>query len=499
MPKAIQKRVAGFWGTLLLLSLISSQAVPVRIASYNVYFGVDTGSDRGSSNDVDYAAVQASFERVQPDIVCFQELLNADKQAWLEMAAALDYPYYAFSSVEGGTFAGDMRLGIWSKYPILSSDEIKETVVDPDAAEMTRWPLHAVIQVPGALNPFHVFSVHNKSGTTTKSERLRRAFEIYRTVNYITNMIAQYPMDTEYAIMGDFNDTIEGSVGLSQNTNFPITYYEERLAAGTLGSTYNDGYDIPWNSDTNWLMPYRYYPTDRLGVAGLTAVDAVHTGTNQLTWTHFSSYTSSLYRLDYILYSDEIMNSAYGAPVAEVYDSDYDGAGVGLPKYGSPLGVGVSSNASDHRMVFSDFYLIDAVPGVTPVGILSEVVDHLSTTDGNYVEICNTGNADLDLTGYSLAVYLNGSTNPTSIALGGTLASGGVQLVAASTNAFASTWGVSAQWEDPVIGLLDGDDTVALRKSDGQISDIYGIYMVRWAPCRVRGISRMQPPPAIRV
>jgi len=474
MATLTQKR---FWGVLVVpffLALLSVQAVPVRIASYNVYWGIDTGGDRGTTNDVDYAAVLASFERVQPDIVCFQELMNSDKQAWLEMAATLGYPYYAFSSLEGGTFAGLVRLGVWSKYPILSSDEVKETGVDPSAAEMTRWPLHTVIQVPGALNPFHVFSVHNKAGTTVKESRLRRAFEIYRTVNYITNLMAQYPMDTEIAIMGDFNDTIEGSVGLTQHADFSISYYESRQASmGNSTTDFNDGFDIPWNTDTNWLMPYRTYPTDRLALAGLGAVEAVHTGGTN-TWTHYATDPASRYRLDYILYSDEIMGSAYGQPVAEVLFSPGDGVGVGLPKYGSPLGMGVNSNASDHRMVFSDFHLIDVIPGITPVGILSEVVDHLSSTNGNYVELCNTGNSELDLTGYSLAVYLNGSTNPTVLSLSGTMAAGGVQLVAASTNEFLSAWGVPAQWRLPVIGLLDGDDTVALRRSDGQISDIYG-------------------------
>ena len=240
------------------LATLPAQGVQVRIASYNVYFGIDTGANRTNNlADDDYAAVLATFQRVKPDIVCFQELSNEDKQAWIEMAATLGYSHYAFASTEGGTFAGSARLGVWSKYPIMASAEVKETVVDPAAAEMTRWPLHAVIQVPGALNPFHVFSVHNKSGTTDKTSRLRRAFEIYRTLNYITNLMATYPLDTEFAVMGDFNDTIEGSVGLGQTTKFPITYDQDRLAAGALGASFNDGFDVPWNSESTWLMPYR--------------------------------------------------------------------------------------------------------------------------------------------------------------------------------------------------------------------------------------------------
>lgn len=456
---------------------LSVQAIPVRIASYNVLFGIDTGSDRTNAlPDDDYAAVLATFQRVQPDIVCFQELSLSDKAAWLQMAATLGYQYYAFASTTGGTFAGEARLGIWSKYPILSSAEVKETVVDPAAKEMTRWPLHAVIQVPGALQPFHVFSVHNKSGTTDKTSRLRRAFEMHRLLNYVTNLIAQYPLDSEYAILGDFNDTIEGSVGLGQTTNFPKSYYQDRLAAGALGSTYNDGFDIPWNNATNggWLMPYRYYPTDRLGALGMVAVPAAHTGGTNV-WTHDHG-TGSGYRLDYILFSDEIVNNAYGPPAAEVYVSSGDGVGVGLTKYGSPPATNTSAYASDHRMVFADFNLIDEVGGISPVGILSEIVDHPTSTNGNYVEICNTGIGTLDLSAYKLAVYLDKNRNAaTNVALSGTLDSGQVYTLAASTSLFAQIYaGKTANKQSAIVGQLNGNDVVALVRSNS-VSDIYGV------------------------
>jgi endonuclease/exonuclease/phosphatase family metal-dependent hydrolase len=448
-------------------------AVQVRVATYNVYYGVDTGADRTNAlpND-DYAAVQATLQRVDPDVVCFQELETSDKQAWVEMAAALGYPHYAFASAAGGSFPGTARLGIWSRYPILSSDEIKETTVDATAKEMTRWPLHAVIQVPGALNPLHVIAVHNKSETTVKSSRLRRAFEILRTVNYLTNLIAQVPLDTEYAILGDFNDTIEGSVGLGQTTNFPLSYYVSQLGS-TLPSAFKAGSDIPWYANSGWLMPYRYYPTDRLAAAGLAAVAAAHTG-GATTWTHDNGDGVSGYRLDYILFSDEIMNSAYGPPVAEVYFSPGDGSGVGLAKYGLPLAANTSANASDHRMVFSDFHLIDEVGGITPVGILSEVVDHPSTTNANYVELCNTGNGALDLSGYKLAIYLYGSSSAkTNIPLGGTLEAGQVFTVATSTNVFFQTYGVAANKQSVALGQLNGNDVVALLRSNA-VSDVYG-------------------------
>lgn len=474
-------------------------AVQVRIASFNVYFGVDTGSDRvNNSPDDDYAAVLAIMQRVQSDIVCFQELTLSDREAWVEMAATLGYPYYAFASTNGGTFAGNVRLGIWSKYPILSADEVKETVVDSSAREMTRWPLHAVIQVPGALNPFHVFSVHNKSGTKDKTSRLRRALEIRRTVNYIANLVSQYPLDTEYAIMGDFNDTIEGSVGVGQTIEFPKSYYDDRLSAGGLPSTYKAGYDIPWYTNANWLLPYRYYPTDRLGEVGMAAVSAEHTGSTN-TWTHDATN-----RLDYILFSEEVLFNPYGAPVAEVYDSLGDGNGVGLPKYGAPLPPNTSGYASDHRMVFSDFHLIDEIAGLTPVAIISEIVDHPTTTNGNYIEISNTGNGPLDLAGYNVAIYLDRSRNPaTNVALSGTLAPGAVYTLATSTNRFLQTYGVSANRQVPVIGKINGNDAVTLSRN-GVLSDIYGVLRanpVGWAytnSTATRNIGVSDPTPEWR-
>ena len=450
--------------------VISVPAVPVRIASFNVLWGIDTDKCYGTTQTGDYTATIEILQRVQPDIVCFQELYGNEMNmtAWLAAAAGLGYPYYALS--DGGTFDTSMRLGVWSKFPITSSAHVRETVVDPTAAEIMRWPLHVTIEVPGALYPFHVFTTHNKATTTGTKERMQRAFEIHRTVNYITNLVAQDPLNhVEYAIMGDFNDDI----GLSQTVEFTIDdYLNYRSSLGNTTISFNDGSDIPWNTYSGWLLLYRYFPTERLAVAGMTAVEAAHTGSS-LTWTHYAVNPASRYRLDYILFSDEITSSAYGPPVAEVYNSEGDGTSVGLPKYGSPLAFGTSATASDHRMLFADFHLIDEVAGVTPVGIISEVADH-SSADGSYVEICNTGSSGLDLAGYVLAVYLNGSTNPTSIALSGTVAGGATHLVAASTNGCQTVWGVTPDQTAAVISSLTGSDTIALQKPGGILSDIYG-------------------------
>ena len=451
------------------LAAVSAQAVQVRIADFNVAFGLDTNDDRGTTNDVDYVAVSNILRRVQPDIVCFQELYaDEDMQAWIGLAAQLGFPYYAMSS--GGSLDNSMRTGIWSKYPITGTDQIKETYYDSTAVEIMRWPVVAKIEVPGALYPLYVASTHNKAGTTTKSARLQRAFEIRRTVQYFDRLVASNPTENvQYAIMGDFNDDIS----LTQNTDFDLTYYQSvDQDLGNATATFNDGSDLPWNTNASWTLPYSKYPTERLSYAAMGWINPFHTGTN-LTWTHYYETESGRYRLDYILFSDEIMNSAYGAPTGEIYNAEFDGPGVGLYKPGPVPPSTTSYDASDHRMVFADFHLIDAVPGITPVAILSEVVDH-SNTNGTYVEICNSGSTALDLAGYELGVYLNGATNPTRIALGGSIAGGGTYVVATSTNGFQTYWGLTPDQTAGVVGSLNGNDTVALLKPNGSVSDVFG-------------------------
>ena len=473
-----KKRILGLAAALLAVGLVlPAGAIQVRIATWNVLHGVDTDHDHATNLNDDYSAVTSIVQRVRPEIICFQELTSTDKADWLTAAAELGYPYYAIPT-NGGYFSGSLLPGIWSKYPLTNVVQIKETNVDAAAKMFTRWPLHAEVQVPGALQPFHVFVVHNKSSTLDTESRMWRALEVYRTANWITNWMAQYPMDSEYAIMGDWNDSIEGSVGLGQKTNFAYAYYTNHQA-GMGNSTYefNAGSDIPWNADAGWLLPYRLYPTERLTNAGLSEVSAAHTGGTN-TWTHDNNAPADTngYRLDYILFSDEIVNNAYGPPAGEVYSSagDQSSGGAGLAKYGSPLAADISPTASDHRMVFADFNLIDEVGGITPVGILSEIVDHPTSTNANYVEICNTGIGMLDLSAYKVAIYLDGSRKAhTNIPLSGSLDSGGVYTLAALTNTYFSTYGVAADKQSVALGRLNGNDVVALLRSNS-LSDVYG-------------------------
>ncbi len=478
-----------------------AEAIPLRIATWNVLHGVDTDHDHATNPNEDYAAVTAIVARVQPDIICFQELTSTDKADWLTAAATMGYPYYAIPT-NGGYFSGGLLPGIWSKYPLTNVVQIKETNLDATAKMFTRWPLHAEVQVPGALQPFHVFVVHNKSSTLDTESRLWRALEIYRTANWITNWMANYPLDSEFAIMGDWNDSIEGSVGLGQTATFAWSYYtNHQPSMGNLTYDFIAGSDIPWTTNSAWTLPYKLYPVERLTNAGMSEVAASHTGGTN-TWTHDNNAPADTngYRLDYILFSDEIVNNAYGPPAGEVYSSrgDFDSGGAGLAKYGSPLAAGIAPQASDHRMVFADFNLIDEVGGITPVGIISELVDHPTSTNGNYVEICNTGIGTLDLSAYKVALYFDKNrTAATNIPLGGTLDSGEVYTLATSTNFYSQIYaGKTANKQSALIGQLNGNDVVVLLRSN-KTSDVYGKIRsdpVGWGytnrtAARIQGIS----------
>lgn len=441
--------LAVFLGTAL-----SAGAVKIRVASFNVYFGV------GTPGDPDYNAVKAILQRVNPDIVGFQELDSGDYDNWVTLAAELGYPHLAFGS--GGTFAGTLKNGFFSRYPITRSREIKEPA---GAKEITRWPLHIEVAVPGALNRFSAYSVHNKSSSTSV-DQFRRAVEIMRAVTNIATWVATNSLDTEYVIMGDFNEDVTSSQ----------TAYFYALPSG-LPTDYTLGADI--------LFPIKYklHPTDKPAEIEMGQLNIFQEGT-----TTAITYPSSGRRLDYFYYSDEVMNSPYGAPVGEVYYSLRD-AGGGLPKYGSPLPAGTSTNASDHLCIFSDINLIDAIPCLNPVILIGEIVDHPTSQGANYVELYNSGVDSLSLTNYSLVIYRDGAT-ALNVPLSKTIGPGDAFVIAARTSDFFSAYALAADLGHTNLLYLDGNDVCALKAPGGTLLDIYGVpgepsgstdYSMTWA------------------
>ncbi len=418
--------------------LLPAEAVRVRVASWNVKWGV------GTPGSNEYNAVKSVLLRVRPEIIGFEELNDGDYANWVALAAELNYPYLAYGT--GGPYAGSHRLGVLSKYPIIEAVEVKEP---PGAKEFTRWPLRVAVQVPGALNPLIFYVLHNKASSGADNQ-FRRGIEWRRTVTNALQRLLNQPLDTEFVATGDFNDDV---------TFYQVSYFTN-IPSGVPS-------DYVLGSDVVLPVKYRLYPTDNAGEIGFQQLDIYQEDT-----TVPSTYETGP-RFDYFYFSEEIMRNPAGAPRGEIYNSAQDDGTGGLPKYGSPLPPETSTNASDHYLIFADINMIDALPCVNAIPILSEIVDHPTSPGAAYIELHNAGTASLSLTGYAVVIYFDGET-PLSIPLSGTLAAGGCYVVAGNTSAFQTAYAKLPNVVNTNLLRIDGNDVIALRNPDSMVYDIYG-------------------------
>ncbi len=314
----------------LLISSQLSEARPVRVATYNIENGVGAvGSD-------EYNAVQTTLARIDADIVCFQELQTTSFAAWSNMAVTLGYSYNAIGW-DGGSMAGSLYMGYFSRFPILSTYNV---VSPPDAKELSRFPFRAVIEVPEAEHPLVIWNEHHKSGATS-IDKFRRAIEAYRISQNVDAYLAANPNNVEYMLVGDLNDDIRDNQ-TAQYTNQPSGAPAEYV----LGS------------DIVFPVLYSKFPTDRYADAGL--------GFEHLL-AYWEATTTPITRvasgreLDYVFLSPALAHSSLGAPQGEIYYSAMD-LGDGLPKWGDPLPADTSVTASDHLPIFVDIQMTDYSP-----------------------------------------------------------------------------------------------------------------------------------------
>lgn len=98
--------------------------------------------------------------------------------------------------------------------------------------------------------------------------------------------------------------------------------------------------------------------------------------------------------------------------------------------------------------------------------LITEYVE--GTSFNKAIEITNTGVTPVDLAGYSVEVYSNGSTSTSSNdRLAGTLAPGSSFVYGSSRAGFTVDQGTGA-------GLWNGDDAIVLRSTDGGVVDSFG-------------------------
>lgn len=329
----------------------------MRVATFNVLDGLNDGN---GDPQAEYEATKAVLARIDADIVAFQELETATRAQWEQMAVELGYPYKVMVE-ENGSRAGFLYLGYYSRFPITQTFSVNS--LSP-ASEMSRLPLRAVFDVPGAAKPLVIWNMHHKAASTD-ADQFRRVVEAYRIVQDINSYVAANRNHNEFLLLGDLNEDI--SRASSQRAQFVFADYQS--FRGSFPASYVLGADLEALL-TQSSLPYRAFPDDRYAGAG----GGMHrlnlyqqNGVSRITRPSGGSI------LDYIFVSTALRDSPLGSPRGEVYNSQWDALYPGLPKAGQPLASGTSAEASDHLAVFADIEMEDAVPAAIAVSPAGEI------------------------------------------------------------------------------------------------------------------------------
>ncbi len=358
-------------GSLRILGMLMAVAsgclaAPVRVVTFNIGANWMDGSLSESLNEpgtTDYDSVRDILARIDADVVCLQELANADVAGGTNggtssdvhsLAADLGLPYVMIPT-NYGAFDFTLRNVILSRYPFLAEAEIGSAdymeaigAVGDDgerAKEVTRVMPAVEVDVPGTAAPLVVVTLHAKSASGN-ADKFRRAVEFDRLGNFLS--LGGYGATDNVVVVGDFN--LSGT---------EATYAAEPSG---LPSTWNRGTDIPLPV-TYSTDPDFYYATGY----GLTAIDALA--------LDGSGDTSEYGTIDFVLATPAAVLAG-----AEIYRSELDTSNdVGLAKAGDPPGESWSADASDHYAVFADLELADAV---TSYGLSDSVTEVVEGFDG---------------------------------------------------------------------------------------------------------------------
>lgn len=343
----------------LCLGLLGAPAVAtevVRVATYNI-LAFDTGSS-------DYDALVDMVRRMEPDVLCVQELwvLQGDLNDVSQFAADVGLPFHV-TATAGGT-SSTLRVATFSRWPICDSESWtpEEISGDSQANDLTRDILEVRISVPAVCGPtpqqccgnLVVFNSHLKAGSFNSIDRFRRAVELqYRMVPLLEQALTDCP-GAVVVTAGDFNEN-------DLVTSSPVVWNSQPPGAP---SSYELGDDV--------VLPFTYDPDQLLMNTGGPATFIVADASREDSPGSKGTFLGSGSRLDYIWASlgpgsSSLARPPLGTPAissTEVYDSavdnDVDDGFFGdiARKYGSgPLPFNTAPQASDHLPVFADLIL----------------------------------------------------------------------------------------------------------------------------------------------
>lgn len=105
----------------------------------------------------------------------------------------------------------------------------------------------------------------------------------------------------------------------------------------------------------------------------------------------------------------------------------------------------------------------------------SEIVDHSDLSDARYVEIYNPAPNVLDLSGFKLERFANGSAVASIMSLTGVLPPQGILVIAQSAQAFEQAFGFAPDLASEGTVSGNGNDAYALVDPGGARIDVYGV------------------------
>ena len=332
-------KYSSVWAIALILSIATatreaSADQAVRVATWNI-------QSVGTAGSTQYEAALAILNRIGADVVAINEVSsNADIANFQNLAAAAGY---AHTVVPSSNPFGSLRNAFMSTFPILQGVVHSSASLSGDASanDITRLIVEIRVDVPGNSKDLTLVVQHWKSGTGNDDE-FRRAGESFRVSQVVAPLD---PLTDAFVITGDVNEEID-SVPRSPN---PFTSLPSGLPGSfTLGADLVVELVGPGIDNDPFLYLEQHALT--LDTFQLDGSDATRPASGR--------------RLDYILLSP-VLTSVI--PTTEVYDSADEGLPGGLPKFGPPLPLTTSADASDHLLVFADLTvpsLLDEISGL---------------------------------------------------------------------------------------------------------------------------------------
>ena len=292
--------------------------LPVRLASYNIE------NFDASPGDLQFNAAAAVLKRIAADVVCVQEMMADD--SFVELAREANYPFRVLADTDNA-LDGYRVSGVMSKHPIIAWSVLGSVDLsgDPNARDITRNFVMAEVRINGAQRD--LVAICNHWWPTNDDEG-----EFVRSVESIRAMQVASAYDSAvvpYVVAGDINDD------LADSPDVPPYFFE--LPSG-LPAHYSLGRDLVLPIDNGAFVPLERGH----GPQALKVADALQLDGSAATHVYGKRY-------DYVWLSAAVKFIA-----AEVYDSEDEGLGGGLPKAGSPLPRPTSAVASDHLLVFAD-------------------------------------------------------------------------------------------------------------------------------------------------